>query len=161
MQPALTWDRFLADRQRWTITCKQKQQWTVHRWVLQDRPARFPRLTDLIGAPVPDGLNGEAENEAGPRQIPRDGVPEEVEGVGPRLVALGLDAGGVGGDGEHVAVVEVLKAAHFTKSWRWTGKLDETHEEKQRNVQSEAGSVPKPMRMKDPTIMMTVWRVSV
>lgn len=81
-------------------------------------------MTDLIGAPVPDRLNGESENEARPGQIARDRIPEQVEGIGPRLVALRLEAGGVGGDGGHVAILEVFKAAHFTKSWRVTGKLD-------------------------------------
>lgn len=102
----------------------------VHSWILQDRRARL-FVTDLIGAPVPDGLNGESENEARPRQIPRDGIPEQVEGIGPRLVALGLEAGGVGGDGGHVAIVEVFKAAHFAKSWRLMGKLEEMHVQKQ------------------------------
>lgn len=81
-------------------------------------------MTDLIGAPVPDGLNGESKNQARPRQIPRDGIPEQVKGIGPRLVAFRFEAGCVGGDGVHVAIVEVLKAAHFTKSWRWMGESD-------------------------------------
>lgn len=97
---------------------------TVRAWILQDRRARLS-ATDLIGAPVPDGLNGESENEARPRQVPRDGVPEEVEGIRPRLVALGLEAGRVGGDGGHVAIMEAIKAAHFAKSWRLMGKLDD------------------------------------
>lgn len=85
----------------------------VRPWTLQD--TRAP-LTDLIGAPVPDGLDGESKNEARPRQVPCDGIPEQVEGVGPRLVALWLKAGRVLGDGGHVAILEVLKAAHFIKS---------------------------------------------
>lgn len=95
----------------------------LHSWILQDRRAGL-FVTDLIGAPVPDGLNGESENKARPWQIPRDRIPEQVEGIGPRLVAVRLDAACVGGDGGHVALLEVFKAAHFVKSWRLMSKLD-------------------------------------
>lgn len=97
-------------------------------WIIRDRCARlFP--TDLVGAPVPDGLDGESENEARPRQIPRDGIPEQVEGIGPRLVALRIKSACVFGDGFHVELLEVLKAAHFGKSWRLRAKLDQTHQQ--------------------------------
>lgn len=129
-------------------------------WIIRDRCARF-LPTDLVGAPVPDGLDGEAENEARPRQIPRDRVPEQVEGIGPRLVTRRVKTGGVGGDGVHVELLEVLKAAHFGKSWRLMAQLDQTHPRSNVPGWCLRTLLPKPMRMKDPTIMMMVCKVSV
>lgn len=72
--------------------------------------------TDLIGAPVPGGLHGESEHKAGPRQVSCDRVPEEVEGVCPRLVASLVDVGGDGRDGLHVEVLESFVASDLVES---------------------------------------------
>lgn len=63
-------------------------------------------MTDLIGAPVPGGLNGESKDQAGPRQVSGNGIPENMEGVWPRLVAGSADVGGDGRDGLEVQLIE-------------------------------------------------------
>lgn len=73
-------------------------------------------LTDLIGAPVPGGLNGESKHKARPRQVPCNRIPEKMEGVWPRLVAAGVKASSVSRDGYHVQIVEFFVASHFSKS---------------------------------------------
>lgn len=73
-------------------------------------------LTDLIGAPVPGGLNGESKHKARPRQVPCDRIPENVEGVCARLVATRADVTRDGRDGLKVAVVEVFIASHLIES---------------------------------------------
>lgn len=64
-------------------------------------------MTDLIGAPVPGGLNGESKDQARPRQVSGNGIPENVEGVCPRLVAAGADVGGDRRDGLEVRLIEL------------------------------------------------------
>lgn len=70
-------------------------------------------MTDLIGAPVPRGLYSESKHHAGPGQVSCDGVPKNVEGVMPRLVATLADVPRDGGNGLHVAFLETFIAAHF------------------------------------------------
>lgn len=124
MQPAFTWDRFLPERQRWTITCR-KPEWNegeatgrldVGGAVSETFPGATPELSaHLIGAPVPGGLDGESEDEAGPGQVTCDGVPEQVEGVGARLVALGADVARDVGDGLEVERVEIFITSHLVE----------------------------------------------
>lgn len=71
----------------------------------------------LVGAPVPHGRDGHAEDDAGPRQVRVDRVPEQVEGV-----VSGDAAGGVwhgdGRDGVGVAFHQSVPAADLHKAWR-------------------------------------------
>lgn len=123
---------------------------------------------NLIGAPVPGGLDGESEDEAWPGQVTRDGVPEKVEGVRARLVALGANVARDVGDGLEVERVEIFITSHLVKCLRGSrGKMRVFflspklcfHECTAGTVEPDA--LPKPMRMNDPTSMMAVCRVSV
>ena len=72
-------------------------------------------LGHLISAPVPDGRDGHAQQDARPREVGVDGVAEQVEGVLP-----GDAAGGVGlpdgGDGGAVTVQEGLPTTHLCET---------------------------------------------
>lgn len=47
-----------------------------------------PRAPHLVAAPVVHGDDGDAKDDARPGQVPRDGVPEDVERIGARDVAF-------------------------------------------------------------------------
>lgn len=71
------------------------------------------RSAHLICAPVPGGLDSESEDEARPRQVPGDGVPEKVEGVRAGRVAFGTDVARYVGDGSEVLRVEIIITSHL------------------------------------------------
>lgn len=76
----------------------------------------------LIGAPVPQGEDGQPEDEPGPRQVSPEGISKDVEGVIPWGVAL-LSDGDVslrnhGWNGIHVLFHEGFIPSHFMKSWK-------------------------------------------
>lgn len=73
-------------------------------------------LTDLIGAPVPGGLNGESKHKARPRQVSGNRVPKNMEGVCPRLVAARTDVSRDRRDGLEVQVMEFFIASHLIES---------------------------------------------
>lgn len=73
-------------------------------------------FTDLVSAPVPQGLNGESKHHARPRQVSCDCISENMEGVLPRLVAACTDVTCDGRDGLHVALLEAFIAAHLIES---------------------------------------------
>ena len=74
-------------------------------------------MTHLVCAPVPRGLDGESEHQAGPGQVSCDGVPEDVEGVWSRCVTLLADVhSDEGGDGFHVLGLEARVASHLVES---------------------------------------------
>lgn len=89
--------------------------WVECRTVSELLGATLKLSTHLIGAPVPGGLDGESEDEAGPGQVTGDGVPEKVEGVWARLVALGTDVARDVGDGLEVERVEIFITSHLVK----------------------------------------------
>lgn len=120
----------------------------------------------LICTPVPGGLDCESEDEARPRQVPGDGVPEKVEGVGSGRVAFRTDVARYVGNGSEVLRVEVIITSHLVESWAQAEKklgffqLFFSKSSKQ-GLLSELETLPKPMRINDPTNMMAVCRVSV
>lgn len=73
------------------------------------------RSAHLVGAPVPGGLDGEPENKARPGQVPSDGVPEKVEGVRARRVALGANVARNVGYGGEVPRVEIIVSSHLVE----------------------------------------------
>ena len=69
-------------------------------------------MIDLISTPDPGGEHGEPKQQPRPGQVPGDRVPQQVEGIGARLVTAGVSHADVS-HRRGVAAHQALVPAHF------------------------------------------------